>query len=201
MQLLITDIDGVLADPTHRLEKYILNREQKDWDGFYSIEMASDAPLTSQIEVVRNLADESDFVKVVTGRPERTLDISYLWLKEYSQYAIDSRDQIYMRTDGDHRKAEEVKEELAIGAVKSVFDSLEEFNPDNGELDRVVIVEDSPKNLVAMEKAIKESYPQIEVICILLGTGRYDQFNCCEQCTSCGLKDEPGKSGHQCSQS
>lgn len=199
MQLLITDIDGVLADPTHRLEKYILNREQKDWGGFYSIEMADDKPIQEHIDLVFDIFERSDMSCVVTGRPERTISITELWLNKYCTGLVDNCSQIYVREDGDHRPADEVKCELVVDAIFTALNN-KETNGGNGE-DVVTIVEDSPNNLKAMEKAIHDAFKDIKVVCVLLGTGRYDQFNCCGQCTSCGSKDEPGKSGRQCSQS
>lgn len=74
------DIDGVLADPTHRLHH--LSGRRKNWRGFFS-EAIGDQPLRTGIELVRELLGSGLDVVYVSGRPERLRRDTLEWFQTH----------------------------------------------------------------------------------------------------------------------
>jgi hypothetical protein len=103
MRCYLMDIDGTLADISHRL--HYIQKDPKDWDGFFDA-CSGDAPIGHMIDLCRSLAQFSPIV-FVSGRSERCRADTKTWLDEYSLYG-----DLYMRKDGDHRPDYQVKKEL-----------------------------------------------------------------------------------------
>lgn len=101
------DIDGVVADCTHRLHY----QEEKDYDGFYSAdEMLKDSVLEVGKDFIQATDyHEADFI-YVTGRPERTRIVTEAWGS--MNYSLPRKDKLLMRKDGDYRDSGIVKTEL-----------------------------------------------------------------------------------------
>jgi hypothetical protein len=104
MQWVVCDIDGVLADPTHRLHH--ITGETKDWDAFFQA-CKNDAPRMREIEVLRCLS-YGRRVCLLTGRSLAVQKATVEWLSANRV----SRNCVYMRPIGDHRPDHEVKPEL-----------------------------------------------------------------------------------------
>lgn len=101
----IFDIDGTLADISHRLHH--IQKESKDWKAFFE-DCADDSPISSVLAVNSALAKTGATILLVTGRSdaieEKTLD----WLLKYeAKFAA-----VYMRKEGDHREDHVVKAQL-----------------------------------------------------------------------------------------
>lgn len=104
-QVILIDIDGTLADTTHR-HKYIQS-EPKDWASFYGA-CLDDAPIAPTIRLVKALFESRLFVcAYVTGRPESTRRDTEEWLKRQGL----PTGPIAMRVYGDHRPDYSVKRE------------------------------------------------------------------------------------------
>lgn len=111
----IFDIDGTLADCSHRL--HYITQKPKDWDSFFG-QVDKDRPITE----IRDLAFAcliSDQFKVIfcTGRPEKTRKATLKWLENQGLIKItienlDAKDRLFMRKDKDHRPDDEVKQDL-----------------------------------------------------------------------------------------
>lgn len=98
----IIDIDGTIADCSHRLHH--IQGTPKNWDAFFDA-CVDDAP----IEHMRALTN--DLLNVIiyaTGRPERTRTKTWNWIME-NGYGDGT---MYMRADGDHRDDSIVKAEM-----------------------------------------------------------------------------------------
>lgn len=106
---IIVDIDGTLADCTHRLRH--IQSEPKDWNAFFEA-CGDDAPIHTVINMVRGLARVSpNRVVFCTGRPERTRHKTVAWLSDWLDWdraAID----IYMRPDETHAPDNVVKRKI-----------------------------------------------------------------------------------------
>jgi len=101
----IFDIDGTLADCTHRLHHII--GDKKDWDAF-DAEGQKDAPIGTIIEICNALYDKGWDIMLLTGRNERVRVCTEKWLATYGvQY-----DRLLMRGLGDRREDTIVKKEL-----------------------------------------------------------------------------------------
>lgn len=93
----VFDIDGVLADVRHRLP--LLAGRPKRWDDFFAA--AVDDPLLAEgADLVRECAD-TDEIRYLTGRPERSRALTEEWLDRHGL----PTGEVTMRPDGDHRPA------------------------------------------------------------------------------------------------
>lgn len=104
---IIVDIDGTLADNTHR--QHLILGTQKDWDAFFDA-CPDDAPIFPVVSLVKSLLrDKSHVVIFVTGRPERIREETLAWLRE--NVGVDDP-ILMMRPDGDRRPDYEIKADL-----------------------------------------------------------------------------------------
>lgn len=112
--VVLCDIDGVLADISHRLHF----QREKDYEQFYSSEnLKKDAPISSGMKLLETLLDGSmdcqDRVLFVTGRPLETFNDTWRWLgRHLPTQVLETECDIIMRHDGDHRPSPEVKTEF-----------------------------------------------------------------------------------------
>jgi predicted kinase len=125
---IIVDIDGTVADLSHRLHH--INGNHKNWDAFFS-KVNADTPIWGTIETITDMLannydrDEPYTLIFVSGRPEKTRLATKLWLDAY--FDMDNT-QLLMRPDNDTRQDYIVKEEILdniIGQgydIKMVFD-------------------------------------------------------------------------------
>lgn len=107
----LIDIDGVVADCSHRLH-FITKAVDApldwrvDWKGFFDA-MGGDAPIHSVIKLVRAISQIYD-ITYLTGRPQSHRDLTLQWLRE-NKLPLGN---IVMRSSSDHRPDYQVKEEL-----------------------------------------------------------------------------------------
>lgn len=102
--LAVIDLDGVVADVRHRLP--LIREAPRDWDGFFA-GIPDDPPLAEGLAVVHRLATDHDLV-YLTGRPERTREITEAWLDRHGL----PRATVIMRRERDRRPARVVKPAL-----------------------------------------------------------------------------------------
>lgn len=113
MKYIVFDIDGVLADCSHRL-KYIQG-EDKDYDKFYSYdEILKDNPILNLDKILFNIqcAESSDIdIRFITARNIKSITAIAEWLEKYFSIMVEEGD-ILMRPEKDWRPAYQVKEDL-----------------------------------------------------------------------------------------
>ena len=103
-KVIIFDIDGTIADCTHRL--YLIQGENKDWDMFHA-KCISDRRINSMIEMLNALEPRNEIVYCTT-RPDSSEKLTRSWLKRnVSGYC--ENDKILMRKSIDHRPDHIVK--------------------------------------------------------------------------------------------
>lgn len=102
--LAVFDIDGVLADVTHRL--HFLEHRPKDWDGFFAAAPA-DPPLAEGVVLAQEAAGDCEVV-YVTGRPEQCRRDTVEWLRRHGL----PEGRLEMRRGRDRRPARLAKPEL-----------------------------------------------------------------------------------------
>ena len=135
----IFDIDGTLADATHRLH-HILGKEKKDWDA-WDAETDKDAPIVPIIGILQALWNHGHEIMLLTGRNERVRKPTEKWLEDHNVHYH----HLIMRPHGDHRDDTIVK-----------LEQLEKFlEPYGDEKDQVVqtIFEDRRRLVVAFREA------------------------------------------------
>ena len=109
LEATVFDIDGTLANLTHRL--HYVTGNQKDWGRFFAA-IPDDEVIQPLIDLCRVLlmADEKK-VLFVTGRPERTREDTEQWLIK-SGLNTDFKDHLFMRKNDDPRADYLVKRDL-----------------------------------------------------------------------------------------
>lgn len=107
MKCYIFDIDGTLADCSHRLHH--IQKQPKDWDAFFA-ETHKDAPIEHMLDLLRLIIAADCLTIFVSGRPERTRYETIWWLESWADLCVPPR--LYMRADGDRRDDDIIKIEL-----------------------------------------------------------------------------------------
>ena len=101
----IFDIDGTLADLSHRL--HCIKSIPADWGRFYAA-CWEDTPITDVIYFARLLHDVGHRIALITGRSDECAQLTNEWLRVHSV----PHSEMYMRLHGDHRPDNLVKGEL-----------------------------------------------------------------------------------------
>ena len=74
----IFDLDGTLADISHRL--HFIQQEKKDWDSFFDA-CKDDKPIIQTIDVARALYEAGFVIEIWSGRSMRVRRETEDWLK------------------------------------------------------------------------------------------------------------------------
>lgn len=142
--LVICDIDGVLADCSHRLHHI----KEKDYEAFYAFEnMIEDEIIWKGKELFNSVKQPTSLfdVYLLTGRPERTRKITEIWLHYHDIYC----NRIYMREDDDHRPSPKVKVDL----MNKIIESRRSYDSNCSGY----FIDDDPENV----KAVCKAFPNI----------------------------------------
>lgn len=112
IKAVIFDIDGTLADATHRL--HFIHNGSHDWDAFFA-EAAND-PVIEPIRDLVFLFDNQDYrIILMSGRTDKIRGLTEAWL---DQHGIPYH-ELHMRAEGDYRQDFVVKSELLDGILAS----------------------------------------------------------------------------------
>jgi hypothetical protein len=111
----LVDLDGTVADCTHRLHH--IRRGRKNWAAFFAA-CHLDEPNDVVVALVKALAHEHKLI-FCSGRPERTRAATEEWVAKHVGVA---RPRLYMRGDKDRRADDIVKRELLQRIRQDGFD-------------------------------------------------------------------------------
>lgn len=100
----VFDLDGTLALTEHR--SHFLNREKKDWRGFYAA-CDKDEPCHPVIRTLLALYHTGAEVEIWSGRSKEVLEKTTEWLGSHGIGFI----KVRMREEGDHRPDTVLKKE------------------------------------------------------------------------------------------
>lgn len=122
---IIVDIDGTIADISHRL--HFIEWETKDWEGFYW-NLSEDKPKQDIIDLIKTLIFDSEAdeyttypIIFVTWRSEKYLAATLDWIyKNILWYKIAFF--LFMRKDWDFRQDYEIKKEIYDNEIKDKYD-------------------------------------------------------------------------------
>jgi hypothetical protein len=103
--LICFDIDGTLADLSHRLHYW--REKPKNWNMFKA-EMVNDTPIEQICSIAREMWSSGHLVILCSGRGEESRKVTEDWLVEHG---IEYSD-LYMRSEGDRRSDDIIKKEL-----------------------------------------------------------------------------------------
>lgn len=118
IDVVVVDLDGTIADCTHRL--HFIQGEVKDWDAFYNA-CKDDAPIDSMIKMVKALNERFYHIVFLTGRSEMARSATDEWLVNNSLWDYDT---LLMRPLGDYRDDSVVKLELLQNYMKGCDDQI-----------------------------------------------------------------------------
>jgi phosphoglycolate phosphatase-like HAD superfamily hydrolase len=107
----VFDIDGVLADVSHRLHH--LQHRRKRWDAFFAA--AADDPVLETGRLRALDAARHHALVYVSGRPERLRTVTQRWLDDHGLPA----GALVLRRDRDHRPARVLKPELVAAVSRA----------------------------------------------------------------------------------
>lgn len=106
--IVIFDIDGTLADCTHR--QHFVRQEKKDWKGFFAA-MAEDTPRKEIVDMLLEYEGAGATIMLVSGRPTTFRETTEAWMdktfKGYVPYKA-----LFMRSASDSRPDDIVKQEI-----------------------------------------------------------------------------------------
>jgi len=114
MKLYVFDIDGVLADHSHRFHH--IDKDPKDWTSYFA-EAFADAPIAHGVELLQTLVPPDGHVVFATGRSDECYAATMAWLKEHVTQG--RKFMLYMRRQGDHRGDNELKIDF-LNSMKAI---------------------------------------------------------------------------------
>lgn len=111
------DLDGTLADITHRLP--LIKPPKKDWPGFFDA-CVNDTPIFEMVHLCQNLLSCGHTVDIWSGRSDRVRMQTEAWLAS----CVPGYRTLKMRRDGDYRKDCIVKQEWLSNMGRSEWPDL-----------------------------------------------------------------------------
>jgi len=120
-QTIIFDVDGTIADVEHR--RHFVNGNN-DWQSFRA-ETVNDTPVQWVCDIAKRFIAQGDNVAFFSARNESERSITE---KQIAEWIGDNHQGLFLRPDGDFRKDDEFKSELADkfeelgGKIDLVFD-------------------------------------------------------------------------------
>lgn len=126
----IVDIDGTLADLTHR--RHHLEKKPKDWKAFFA-SVEHDQPIKHMRSLIYGMA-LTNYIIFMTGRHEALRGVTEQWLRKHGFKYDLSPLVMYMRPDGDFRDDAIIKLKLLQKARADGWEPVMAFD----DRDRVV---------------------------------------------------------------
>lgn len=125
MRCYVFDLDGTLADHSHRVHH--ITKHPKDWDAYYAA-LPADPPIPHMVELVRGLFTP---VIYISGRRELYRMPTIDWLFRHGLpvgMPPHARPSLYLRPDDDRRPTEIVKVEAFCRATEDGWEPIMVFD-------------------------------------------------------------------------
>lgn len=138
MKCYLFDIDGTLADLSHRL--HYIQGETKDWDAFFAA-CGSDRPIDHICDLAFTLNSSANQIVFVSGRSDAVREQTLCWLETQGlrtngdNWFREYRPQLYMRKAGDRRPDHVVKLELLAQIKADGWEPIMAFDDRNQVVD------------------------------------------------------------------
>lgn len=124
MRCYIFDIDGTIADQSHRFHH--IEKAPKDWRSYFAA-CGDDAPIMHVIELARDLFSAGAAILYVSGRSDECRAETQAWLTRHRL----PPGKLYMRKAGDHRNDDILKAELLAGIRSEGYEPRMAFDDRN----------------------------------------------------------------------
>lgn len=125
---IIVDIDGTVADLTHRLHHLETPGKKRDWDSFYATQEL-DTPMPKTIEFVKDKSKDHS-VLFITGRPDDYAGVTKDWLDSHFPGL---NYELYMRSD--YTPPAEYKKSVYNNLIKDRYQVVLALDDDQENLD------------------------------------------------------------------
>lgn len=120
--IFIFDLDGTVADMSHRL--HYIQGWNKDYDKFYG-SVSEDKPIEDVIDILRLLFLDHHRIIFMTGRSEVCREDTIKWIRKHIYHGNkDINIELYMRRRGDRRSDVAVKMEVWYSLDKTIRDDV-----------------------------------------------------------------------------
>ena len=120
----IVDIDGTIADLTHRLDFIEKGTKDgsagKDYPAFLDA-CVDDEPIEEMIRLVNTIHMAGCAILFVTGRSDRIVDQTWRWLGNHGINMYSYNVHLFMRKDGDYRADAIIKAEIYEDQIRDKF--------------------------------------------------------------------------------
>lgn len=123
MRCYVFDIDGTLADGTHRVHHIL--KEPKDWRAYFAA-CDGDTPFPHIVLLAKHLSAYANLV-YVSGRSDEIRDKTERWLLHHDLPS----GNLFMRKEGDHRPDDVLKVELLAEVRAAGFEPIMAFDDRN----------------------------------------------------------------------
>jgi phosphoglycolate phosphatase-like HAD superfamily hydrolase len=123
MKAYLFDIDGTIADLSHRLHH--ITNAPKDWPAFYA-GCGRDTPIEHICDLAHALWSKAAIV-FVSGRSDECREQTVAWMRDHKVPMT----RLYMRAAGDHREDNVVKSELLDRLIADGFEPIMAFDDRN----------------------------------------------------------------------
>lgn len=122
---IIVDVDGTIADLTHRLHFVKRPNKDRDYKSFFAT-MNKDKPKQNVINIIDALSTTHKVI-YVTGRPEPCRRTTLNWFKKHAWILCMKSEDLFMRPDGDFTPDAELKAKIYEEKIKGRFDVVAVF--------------------------------------------------------------------------
>ena len=112
---IISDIDGTVADASHRLD--FIRTKPKNWKAFFQAQIHDKVFLDIQF-LLHSLKNSGCRIIMVTGRPELYREDTIEWL---SNNNLSIYDKLYMRPHNDFREDDIIKEKILVKMLEEGY--------------------------------------------------------------------------------
>ena len=129
-EAVVFDVDGVLADATHRQDVLFGGPgRRKNWKAFF--EMAGDDAVIEEVARLTELIDPTMCIVLLTARPTSIQRTTIDWLQQHGL----RWDVLVMRPEGDYRSSPDAKRMAVVELRSAGFELKLAFDDDRRNVD------------------------------------------------------------------
>lgn len=125
----IFDIDGVIADASYVITKYLLNKKKPNWEEYYENLDTCKLNKWAKVKIDDYMSNGYEVI-LITSRSEVSRGITTKWLKTNKV----KYNELYMRKEKDFRPSDVVKRDLYMEKVHGKYEVKYVYEDDIGNI-------------------------------------------------------------------